>query len=50
MLKLTIEHEKVGMRCFSRVQFKKTMLMRYYTGTLMYVNMYGDKYLDRSYE
>lgn len=44
-----IENERAGMGCLARVKFGKSMVIRYYSGKLLYVNLYGDKYLDRKY-
>lgn len=44
----TNEHE-AGMRCFSMVQFGKNMLIRYYSGTLLYANLYDAKDFNRRY-
>lgn len=37
------------MGCLSRVQFGKKKVIGYYCGTLMYGNLYDDKYSDRNH-
>lgn len=42
-MKSAIEHKRAGKGCFFTVQFEKRVVIRYYGGTLMYVNPYNDK-------
>lgn len=41
----TTEHEISGMGCFSGVYLGKRMMILYYSGTLMYINLYINRYL-----
>lgn len=43
----TVEHERADMGCFARGHFEKRLEIVYCNGTLMYVNLYGDRNLDR---
>lgn len=43
------EHESEGKRCFARLQLRRSMLIEYYSGTLIYINLYGDEDSDRTY-
>lgn len=37
------------MGCLAMVQFGNEMVIRYYSGTLMYMDLYGDKNSNSSY-
>lgn len=45
-MKSTTELKRTGIGHFARVRFEKKMVIGIYSGTLMYANLYGDKYLD----
>lgn len=49
VMKSTIEHKKAGMGCFARVEFRKRMVIGCCSRTLVYVDLYGEKDLDRRY-
>lgn len=46
MMKSMIECKIAGMECFASVWFGKKMIIGYYSGTLMYNNLYGPKKSD----
>lgn len=48
-MKPAIEHERGGIRCFSRVQFGESVIICYYFGTLMYAILYRNKDCDKRY-
>lgn len=41
--KSTIEHDWAGIRCISRLQFGKRLMIEHLKRMLMYANLYGDK-------
>lgn len=45
----SIEHGRVEMRFFARMQFGKRMLNGFYCDLLMCANLYGDEYMSRKY-
>lgn len=49
VMKSMNEHKSAGMGCFARLQCGKRKVLRYFSGTLMYTNLYGNKYLDTRY-
>lgn len=46
LVKLLLEQEKAGIGCFSRVHFRKRMVVVYYSEKLVHANIYGDKELE----
>lgn len=46
VMESAFEHDRAGMGCLGRVQFRKRMDISYYGNTMMYANLYGDKDLD----
>lgn len=48
-MKSTIKHEMEGMRCFGREQFRELVVIGWYSGILMYSDLYGDKDVERRY-
>lgn len=50
VMKSIPESERQGIGCYANVQFGKRMEIAYDSGTLMYVNLYDDKKLDRRYK
>lgn len=42
----TTEYDRTGIGCYVRVQLGMRM---YYSGMMMYTNLYIDKYFDRNY-
>lgn len=50
MVEATIEQEMKGMEYLVRVTFGNRKVIGYYTGTLMYTNLYVDWFLDSSSE
>lgn len=49
-MRSTIALGRRVMKCFARAQFGKKMVIVYCNVTLMYMNLYGIKGLDRTYE
>lgn len=48
-MKWPTEHDRGVMECFSSIHLAKRMVIAYYTGTLIFPNLYGEKNLDRRY-
>lgn len=48
LMRSTIEHDMVGRGGFAMEQIEKDMMIGYYRGTLINVNLYGDKKVERT--
>lgn len=46
LMESTVAHEVAGMACFNSFQFGKRMVIRWYSSTLMDINLYGDRDLN----
>lgn len=49
VMKSTIKHLMAGTGCFARVRLGKLTVVRYYNGTLFYLNVYARKQDDRTF-
>lgn len=48
--KSTIDHKKAAIGCYARIQSGKKMMTRHFHGTLLHINLYNSKNLDRMYK